>query len=396
MKYTIFVARVLLLTHIYPPAVDGGSRVIAKIGEYLSSHNHQILVITTNCTSTDDFSKNKHPIIKHPASILSQPVITIFHRPFKFLGKLFPSLKVFSKGPIFSPISTLKIIIKSIAFKPDLIIAGPLPTTISLYASFLKYLTYSKLLICPCFHPSDTDFNNKFLLKSLNKTDYLWCLTDYEQKYLSQKLLINRPIFFNSGLGVDNNFITQKFSTPPAIPQILFIANFAAHKRVEILLQAFEMLLKDYPKAKLKLLGQKTLYYPQINHYFRSLPLKTRKQIKFVFNPSKELIKSNIDQSSILVLPSIQESFGLVFVESLARAKPVIGASTPQTKEVINKLGGGLIFEKDNSKDLYEKIKILLTDKNIYQKLSLNGYKSVKNNYTWDKIGKNLCQKLAI
>lgn len=49
------MANILLVTHIYPPATDGGSKVIAKIGDHLQSHGHQTMVLTSNCSSTDDF-----------------------------------------------------------------------------------------------------------------------------------------------------------------------------------------------------------------------------------------------------------------------------------------------------------------------------------------------------
>ena len=52
--------KILLLSHIFPPAIDGGSKVIYKLGQYFESQQHQTLYISSNCTSTDDFVKNKY------------------------------------------------------------------------------------------------------------------------------------------------------------------------------------------------------------------------------------------------------------------------------------------------------------------------------------------------
>jgi glycosyltransferase involved in cell wall biosynthesis len=198
-------------------------------------------------------------------------------------------------------------------------------------------------------------------------------------------------------LGVDNDFIIKKSSIKfPKNPHLVFIANFAAHKRTELLIAAYNQILKKYPQANLTLLGQKTLYFPKIIMFLKSISINTKNRIKFIFNPSQKQIKDSLDQASLLVLPSIHESFGLVFIESLARAKAVIGANTPQTSEIINKIGGGLTFKEDDLRSLIDTIIKLIEFPSFSQKLGLAGYQKVKKYYTWDRIGENLCKKLSL
>lgn len=398
------MARVLLLTHIYPPAIDGGSKIISKIAQYLQKQGHQILVVTSNCTSSDDFSQIKHSTLTQSSpQVISLPVITIFHRPLKLLSKIFPSLKTFSKGPIFSLFPFCKSLKTVLNFHPDYIVAGPLPTTIILYARFFHYLSThllhlsTKFLIIPCLHPQDKDFQTPILISTLKKSDFIWCLTNYEKKYLRHRLKITKAKYFVSGLGVDSDFIINinKIRYPKE-PNLLFIANFSAHKKTELLISAFYELSKQNSNLSLTLLGQKTLYFPQIKMFLKKIPLSARQKINFIFNPTQAQIKKSIDQSSCLILPSIHESFGLVFVESLARGKPIIGTSTPQSLEVIQTLGGGLTFKTNNLQSLINTTNKLIKSLPLSQKLSLTGYQTVKNSYTWDKIGKNLCKKLAI
>lgn len=388
------MSRFLLLTHIYPPAVDGGSKIISKIGKYLEKDGHETLVVTSNCSLTDDFVSTRQSRIltkEDSQNIIRIPVITFLHRPFKLLGRIFPLFKTLSKGPIFKYLPLLKIIL----YKPDYIIAGPLPTTIVFYARIIQILTKSKLIICPCFHPSDPDFRTPAISSILNKSNYLWCLSHYEKKYLFTKLQITKPQYFVYGLGVDSNFIIDpKKIKYPKKPHLIFIANFAAHKRAELLIQAFELILKKHPETRLSLLGQKTLYFPKLIQFINKAPKNVQKKIKIIIKPSKKQIISHLDNSSFLILPSIQESFGLVFIESLARGKAVIGASTPQTRETINKLKGGLLFKTDCVDDLSKKICQLIESPKLSQKLALDGYQNVKKFYTWNRIGKELCKKL--
>lgn len=359
------MANILLLTHIQPPAVDGGSRVIVKIGEYLQKLGHKTLLISSNCYSTDDFTHHTKKCT--PNGI---PVYTFFHKPLKLLSKLFPIFSVFSKGPIFKYLPLIKII----KFKPDLIIAGPLPTTIILYARFIRFITKSKLLINASFHSTDPDFQNKLLLSTLKSADYVWTLTDYETKLFNNSIKL--------GNGVDHNLLINTVKKFPKIPTLLFIGSLSKHKNIEQLISVHQLLLKKYPKLKLIIAGQKTLYYPKLKNLLK------QPNIEAIFSFKSSALAHLLDHSTILVSPSTQESFGLTLIEAWARKTPVIGLNIPSSIELITKSNGGLIG--------LHNIEKLLRDETLCQKLGQNGYNYVLDFYQWPDIVKKLCQKLQL
>jgi len=386
------MAKFLLITHIYPPAIDGGSKVIAKMGEYLEKHGHQILVITSNCTSTDDFVSKHHQtkFNQSTVNIIRLPVITLFHRPFKLFGKIFANFKTFSKGPIFSYLPLKKII----EYKPDFILAGPLPTTIIIYARFLSLLTKAKLIINASFHPTDKDFQTPILLSILKKSDFIWTLTDYETQYFHKNLAISKNKLLNLGNGVDQDFLSSKVNLKiDNNHHLLYIGSFAAHKNIESLISAFSMLPKNY---FLTLAGQKTLYFPKIKQLIDSLPKSIFQRINIIYSFPNSQLSSLIDHSNILISPSLQESFGLVLIESMARSKPVIAADIYSSKEIITKSKSGLFFSSQDPIDLKNKITSLSDNQKLYEKLSHNAFNYVKKHYTWNRIGEQLCQNLGI
>ena len=379
------MAKILLVTHIFPPAVDGGSKIVYKIGETLHHFGHQIQALSSDANSTDDFAKFSYQPIKNNSDlfpIYRLPVATIFHRPLKKISS------TFAKGPIFKPIPFIKALVNIARFHPDYIIAGPLPTTIIIYAAIIKKITGAKLITVPCYHPNDPDFNNWLIKKTLNQSDLIISFTKNEKKLLSQ---FCAPPIIVSPPGIDKNFLidSQKIKFPQT-PNILFIANFSAHKRFELLLNALVLLQKEYPSLTLTALGQKTLYWPKIQSLINPLGNK----IKFVFNPTQKQVKAAIDKSTLLCLPSVHESFGLVFAESLARGKPVIGANTPQTTEVLKLLQGGITFHTDDVIDLVTKISSILDHTQIAQQLGQDGYEFIKKHLTWDTIVSELWQEI--
>ncbi|MDD4938220.1 MAG: glycosyltransferase family 4 protein [Candidatus Shapirobacteria bacterium] len=405
------MSKFLLISHIFPPAVDGGSKVVWKLGQFFQQNNHQTLYLSSDCSSTDDFTKSKYQKSKIPknyqSNVLKLPVYHHLRRPLKFINLFLPKksylyglLKVSQKGPIFKIIPFIKITSKIIKFKPDYIIAGPLPTTTILYARFFKFLTNlinhqsTKLLINASFHQTDPDFHALPLIKTLQKTDFIWTLTQYETDYFVQKYKINPQKIILAGNGVDSNFIISKIKEKSnQKPNILFIGNLCSHKRVDLLIKSFSQIKSN---ASLIIVGQKTLFYPEIQKIYQSLNSKIKKHMEFKFNvfDKKELINL-IDNSLFLVLPSIQESFGLVLIESWARGKAVLTTDIPPLQELVQKSHGGLNFKIDDQEDLQKQIQKLINNSKLRTEFGQNGLNYVKNHYTWDLVGQKIWQKIS-
>ncbi len=392
------MARFLLLTHIYPPAVDGGSKVIFKMGEYLRSQGHEIMVVTTDASSTDDFTKKYKKITHLQENVLALPVVTWTHRPLKFLGRFYSNLKTLAKGPIFSPKSSFSFLVSSLRFKPDFILAGPLPTLMTPYARLIRFLSktlkhYSpKVLINASFHPNDPDFHTLLLKNTLKSADFIWTLTQHETDYFHKKFRIPKSKLLLLGNGVDSSFIKKNPSTnlsQHSSTRLLFIGSFAAHKGISTLIKAFCRLPENY---QLTLAGQKTLYFPEIQKLINSLPSSVKKRLKLITSFPDHYLSTLIDRSDVLISPSTQESFGLVLIEALARGKPVIAANIPASMEIIKNTRAGLIFQKDNPQDLAQKI--LFLPQHLSTDLLIYSSNYLKNHYTWNKIGEKLCQKI--
>lgn len=224
------MSKILCISHIFPPAIDGGSRVIYKIGQYFEKQNNQVIYLSSDCSSTDDFTnktKTPCPVKGRAGEGFRLPVYHHLRRPLKFINLFLPKssylhqlLQIAQKGPIFKIIPFIKATIQILKFKPDLIIAGPLPTTTILYANFLKFLSralvnqQTRLLINASFHPTDPDFHRLPLIKTLQSTDYLWTLTQYETDYFIKNFKIDPNKIILAGNGVDQSFLKKSAPCP--------------------------------------------------------------------------------------------------------------------------------------------------------------------------------------
>ncbi len=90
--------------------------------------------------------------------------------------------------------------------------------------------------------------------------------------------------------------------------------------------------------------------------------------------------------SSLLVVPSRMESLPTVIKEAFYLKIPVIATSVGGIPELVKDNETGLLVEPENPDILLKKINQLLPDRSLQEKISLNGYNFVINNFTWKKI----------
>ena len=95
----------------------------------------------------------------------------------------------------------------------------------------------------------------------------------------------------------------------------------------------------------------------------------------------KEIIFAAAD---LFCMPSISESFGLVYLEAWHKKKPVIAANIPAVKELIG--DGGMLVEYGNQKQLSKLIVEILESQDLSLRLGSNGYNRLIRNYDFDKL----------
>ncbi len=76
-----------------------------------------------------------------------------------------------------------------------------------------------------------------------------------------------------------------------------------------------------------------------------------------------------------LVLATDRETFGLVLIEAMACGICTIGTNNAGPLEIIDDMTTGLLFEKNSSDDLAQKIKLLVEDTELKNRLALAGKK---------------------
>ena len=123
-------------------------------------------------------------------------------------------------------------------------------------------------------------------------------------------------------------------------------------------------------------------YYKKLKKYISDYNLECL--VKFVpFLPYPDSMKA-MSYLNITILPTYEETFGLVIAESMIVGTPVIGSKAGGVPEIIKDGDNGYLFEPKNVDSLEKKILNLYLNKDLRNKLSKNAYEFSVNEYNYD------------
>jgi glycosyltransferase involved in cell wall biosynthesis len=85
-------------------------------------------------------------------------------------------------------------------------------------------------------------------------------------------------------------------------------------------------------------------------------------------------------------VPSVEEGFGIAYLEAWMCRKPVVGARIPSTASVISEGVDGLLAEAHDAEDLARSLHTLLGDRDLRDRMGRAGREKTLANFTWDVV----------
>ena len=167
--------------------------------------------------------------------------------------------------------------------------------------------------------------------------------------------------------------------------RLLFVGGVEPRKGLIHLLRAVKILKNINPDIEVHIIGRvrKQKYYAELKEYVKINNLG--KTVQFLGFLSDEEIKKEYSECSIFVLPSQEESQGLVLVEAMAAGKPVVASNIGGIPHVVDDNETGFLVGYGDSERFAERITLLLENEKLRERMGKNGKERAKE-FLYDEI----------
>lgn len=353
--------KIALIVNLFPPKWLGGTEIASyNIAKYLAKKGHEIHVITSFDASLPQIEiKDRFHIHR------------INFNTLRYIGFIHFRILIF---------------LKLREIDPDLVHIQGVTMTIPGFLSkiFLKkpYIVWGR--------GSDIYKSSKFM-KLISKTllknaDAMIALTK-TMKDAMLKIYQGAIYVIPNGIDLEKfKDISVEINHNDKNKTIIFVGTLRPVKGIFYLIEAMRIIKNEYCEAQLLIVGD-GVDRDKLRAIVKELNLGD--SVSFVGQISNQEIPKYMAKSDIFVLPSLSEGFPNVILEAMAAGLPIIASTVGGIPDFIQNGVHGFLVEPMNSEELAEKISILLNNKDIREKMSINNKIEVQK-YSIDSVIENL------
>jgi phosphatidylinositol alpha-1,6-mannosyltransferase len=155
-----------------------------------------------------------------------------------------------------------------------------------------------------------------------------------------------------------------------------------AYKGVDHLIMALPLLLNEVPDVHLVAIGDGS-DLRRLTQLAHQCGVVGRVHFHPFLRPDE--LRSAYDFCDVFALPSRGEGFGLVFLEAMAHAKPVIGGAHGGTPEVVEDGVDGYLVQHGDVGQLVDRLRRLLTNESLRRQMGAQGRERVLEYFAFDR-----------
>ncbi len=172
--------------------------------------------------------------------------------------------------------------------------------------------------------------------------------------------------------------------TPPP-PSLVTVAHLVARKRHGDVLRAVAVLGQRHPTLRYSIVGEGPERVA-LEALAARLGISERVDFHGQLAPAEALEQAR--RSTLFVMPSTEEAFGVAYIEAMAAGLPAIGCRGEPGPEEIAAAGDGfMLVPPGDIERLTQRIDELLSDSHRLREASQRARATVAANFTWERCG---------
>ena len=171
---------------------------------------------------------------------------------------------------------------------------------------------------------------------------------------------------------------------------VLYVGRLERRKGIDLLLHAIPEVIRCAPRTRFVIAGADTGDAPHsgsYRDYFATFASpQARAGATFLGHVDANALCNLYAGCDLFVAPSLTESFGLIFLEAMAHAKPIVAFHTGAVPEIVAQGETGILAEPGNASDLASALVRMANDAQLRHEMGTRGYMRALSNFTLDRM----------
>jgi len=188
--------------------------------------------------------------------------------------------------------------------------------------------------------------------------------------------------------GWQDLFARNPATRNPQAFTVLSVCRFYPRKRLDVLLRAAAQLRQQIPELEVRIVGGG----PEAAGLRRlACALHLHTTVRWLGDLSQEELAREYNGADVFCLPSVQEGFGIVFLEAMAAGLPIVAARSAAVPEVVE---DGLLVAPEDEQALTEALLRLYREPDLRRELAARGRQRVAR-YDAPLVARRFLERLA-
>ncbi|MBZ5698192.1 MAG: glycosyltransferase family 4 protein [Acidobacteriia bacterium] len=207
----------------------------------------------------------------------------------------------------------------------------------------------------------------------------------------------------------------RSFHSSNSGPKLLYVGRISPEKGLHVLLDAFELIIREYPDASLTIVGPESVasrdmivdlclkravadslapFYKgsYLSQLKQKLSPEAAKRVTFTGSVSHSDVPRYYEEADIYISPSFYESFGMAIIEAMAAGVPMVAAQGGAVADLVSDRRTGLLVEAGSPVAIRDAVITLFTNTTLRNSISCAAREMVLKQFSWETICAELVQ----